>query len=228
MAPTPRKFEAPAWIEGVMCTLAVAAAGDLLDLGAGNLAPAVFLGIFFALFAMLRAKIVRNVVSAVCGAIGSVAAFVDLSDAAACSGANLPLILAWGALVVIVAGFAGLHVVLLRRGNPRVLPLALFGALETLAFFVLPFGISLDQTTSPMLAFVVSLLAAVLVGAIVGCASEFGLFIFALGIAAAMLGVQTTVGSCTAGPNIWGIGATAGFLVVYVLTRIVMGMFRRS
>lgn len=190
-------------IEGVMCTLALTAAGGLLGLDLGNLAPAAFLGLLVGLFAVLGAKAARNAVSGACGALGSIAAFIEL-DSAAVSGANVPLTLAWGALVVLVAGFAGLHPVVSRGGNPLLLPLALFGALKMLSFFVLPFGISLDRTTSLLLALGISLLAAVLVGALVGYVSELGLFVFAFGIGAAMLGAQTAVGTCSDGPELSG------------------------
>lgn len=228
MSKASRAFEAPAWLAGLMCTLAVAAAGGLLNLQGGIAAPAAFLGIFFAIFAVLGAKLARSAVSALCGVVGSIAAFISLDAAANCTGANPPLVIAWGALVVIIAALTAAHALFLRGANVLLIPLGLFGALETLAFFVLPFGISLDQTSNPALALIVSLIAAVVIGALVGYASEFGMFVFALLIGLSMLGVDTTVGSCETGPNLWGVGAVACYLVPHLVTRAIIGRFRRS
>jgi|GEM_PF-4529914 len=221
-------FEPPAMLEGLVCSLAVASAAGLLGLDAGAAAPAALLGVLFAVFKTLDAKIARNSVSALCGGIGSIAAFIDLDRAATCAQANVPLTLAWGGLLLVIAIFAGLHGFLIRRTNALVAPLSLFGALETLAFFVLPFGISLDQTSSPLIALIASLLAAVVLGALVGYAPDFGLFVFAILIGMAMLGVSATLGTaCQAGPDYWGYGAALTYLVLYGLARLAIRRFIR-
>lgn len=211
----------------------------LLESNAGALAPAAFIGIWFAIFSVLGGGIARHTVSGMFGAAGSIAAFIELDAGMTRLGAHAGPALLWGAALVVLALFAWLHGHFLVPNASRdpwsilYWPLTLFGALEVLAFLVLPFGVSLNETSSPALAFGVTLVSAVLLGGLVGYAPGFALTFFPLFIGAALLGVTAFVGLPNATePQLWGFGAIATYLVLYGGTKFVIswmtGSRRRS
>jgi len=212
---------------GLLCTLAVSSVLGLVDLRAPSLAPAVFLGIFFAIFAATGATVIASWTSAVCGGVGSVAALIELAGSAGCSGANMPLAFGWGALLVILAGLGWFAVSRNWHRNMLLTPLALFGALEVLGFYALPIGVSLDQTSSVPLAAGVSIAAAILFGALLGWRPDWALYLFGILLAVALLAVTTVYGTaCAPGGSVWGIGAFAAYLIAYGIAHLIAG--RRS
>lgn len=223
-------FEPPAFLEGLLCAMAATSALALVGSELGALAPAAFVGFWFALFSVVGGGMLRHSVSAVFGIAGSLAAFIELDAGMTRLGAEAGPALLWGVALVVLAAFAWLHGFFIRPMSSRdpweilYWPLTLFGALEVLSFFVLPFGISLSETQNPVMAFVVTLIGAVLLGGLVGYAPSFALTVFPLFIGASILGVTAIVGlPGGTEPQLWGFGAIATYVVLYGITKLVTG-----
>lgn len=226
------RFEPPAFLEGLLCALAATSVMGLMDANVGAFAPAAFVGIWFAIFSVLGGGMLRHSVSGVFGAAGSLAAFIELDAGMTSLGEDARPALLWGIALVVLAAFAWLHGFFLRPSFTRdpweilYWPLTLFGALEVLSFFVLPFGVSLSATQNPAIAFIATLIGAVLLGGLVGYAPSFALTVFPLFIGASILGITAFFGlPGGSGPQLWDLGAVATYLVLYAVTRVVMSWF---
>ena len=211
---------------GLLAAVAASTALANTNAGAGGGASAgAVLAVAYFLLTGLRLTIGIRWVSGMVGTFGFVALVVFLIAGTGCAVIPLwqrllilGLVLVWGAL-----GAVGSLLV----GRPRIPSmLAAFGALKIAVFLSAPLGVSL--LSLPIAAWVVACIAAGLLGAMSALAPQFVIGLAAVVIGVASIGVATVVGdTCSAGPDIHDLSALAGFAVVYLLLKLLLGRWVR-
>lgn len=207
---------------------AVAAATTLSSAGSdvgGAAGAGALLGVAFVLFTRLSIPLGIRITSNVVGTAGFVALVAFLIGGTGCAIVPLwqrlmilGLVVFWGALGTVGSAF------FLRPRLPSVL--ALFGAAKIAVFLSAPLGISLINF--PFEAWVIAMLAAILLGVLSAIAPQFVIGLTAAVIGVASLSVGVVVGdTCSSGPDFSDLSAVAGFTVVYLLSSLALGRLLR-
>ncbi|RHW25414.1 hypothetical protein D0Z08_19495 [Nocardioides immobilis] len=210
--------------------LTMLAASSLLELSGSPAGDAATIGAAFGLlafFCSLGGSGVRWFVDLAGGIVGAIAtlavagAYVAGTACAPSSpGTRVVQVLLMGTLFV----WAGLHTMFLRPEQLPKVGLAAFGAIEVVVFLASPLGVELTGWGQ-----IVSMVAAMLLGALAGAAPEIVTVLAVPAAALALIGTSTVVGNACTLPGVTaGLTMLVGFSAAYFLLTLLASPFRRD